>query len=349
MKLIRRHSPSYNFAANPATGETFRWGRGVDEDPTCAPWPELADISISNYCTKGCSYCYRSSDEHGAFMSLKDYEHILTQLTHKKWGNVFQVALGGGEPLEHPNLISILNITRAHNVIPNLTTNGEKITIEICNALKDIIGAVAISVEDLATAPWHKVDLLIQAGVRTNIHFILRKSTLRQAIDILRGDYDDRLRGLNAVVFLTYKPAGRAACNDLLDKGDVQNLLTALTPIKSNVRMGFDACAVPLLLHSTGTDSRLVDSCESGFFSVYIDEKLNVTPCSFANDPKHKWNLREYCFENIWNDKLADYRMKFTNACKRKCSAKSDCRGACPYFPETTYCFNKNTCEPLKC
>ena len=349
MNLIRRHSKNYNFVGNSVTGETFRWGATFKDNPSSAPWPELADISISNYCTKQCEYCYRDSTTAGAFMSPTDYEFVLSELTHKKWGTVFQVALGGGEPLEHPEIGSILKITTAHNVVPNLTTNAHRITPQICQLLKASLGAIAVSVEKISNAPLEEIRCLIHHGIRINIHFILRKSTIHQAIELVQGVHDKYLQGLNAVVFLTYKPAGRAADTDLLDEADAIAFVSALNASRSKIRMGFDACFVPLLLHATKTDTRLIDPCETGFFSVYIDENLYVMPCSFSNLEAHKWSLREYSFESIWSDKLVPYRKAFSNSCARECAQKSECRGACPYFPETTLCFSDRSEGALTC
>lgn len=143
---IRRHSDDYNFFGDTKTGCTMRWGKQLQENPVFAPWPELADISISNYCTKGCEFCYKDSSEAGNFLSVSDYKTILDNLTHDKWGRVFQVALGGGEPLEHPNFLEILKVTVEYGIIPNFTTNGSQLTQEIAVAIKPLIGAVAVSV-----------------------------------------------------------------------------------------------------------------------------------------------------------------------------------------------------------
>ena len=105
--MLKRDIGEYHFRADAQTGLTMRWGKTLREDPIWAPVPELADISISNHCSKECSYCYRMSTKNNEFMSLEQYERVLDSLNHPKYGNVFQVALGGGEPLEHPQFVQI--------------------------------------------------------------------------------------------------------------------------------------------------------------------------------------------------------------------------------------------------
>ena len=339
---VRRHGQSYNFIGDTKTGITFRWGKTLRENLTFAPWPELADISISNHCTKGCDYCYRDSGDNASFMSIEDYEYILNELQHPKWGNVFQIAIGGGEPLEHPQLKQIIEATVSINIIPNLTTNGIHLNGEYASFFKGKVGAVALSVTDIQALDIDKVRILLKESVRTNIHYVLSNNNISQAVDILRGKYNEILSGLNSIIFLTYKPHGRGSMTDILKINDnLKNFIKQIDHNKCSARIGFDACFVPHLLYFTRTDSTYVDSCEGGFFSIYIDENLDVKPCSFDNTGSYTFNLREYSFSDIWAYKLKRYRDEVVNHCKRKCSNKTECRGACHFYNEITCCFSK--------
>lgn len=345
---VRRHGQLYNFIGDTKTGITFRWGKTLRENPTFAPWPELADISISNHCTKGCDYCYRNSGDNASFMSLEDYEYILNELRHPKWRNVFQIAIGGGEPLEHPQLIQIIETTISRNIIPNLTTNGVHLDSEYASYFKGKVGAVALSVTDIQALDLNKIRILLKESVRTNIHYVLSNKNISQAADILRGKYNEILSGLNSIIFLTHKPHGRGNITDILKLNTIlKNFIKQIDHNKCSARIGFDACFVPLLLHFTQTDSTYIDPCECGFFSIYIDEKLNVKPCSFDNMGSYTFNLREYSFSDIWGYKLKRYRDDVINHCERKCSNKIECRGACHFYNEITCCFSKTSEEPL--
>lgn len=345
---IRRHSVGYNFLGDTETGITFRWAKSLKENPSISPWPELADISISNHCTKGCDYCYRDSGNNFAFISLNDYEYILNELQHPKWGNIFQVAIGGGEPLEHPQLNQIIEATISRNIVLNLTTNGINLNNEYASFFKGKVGAVAVSVADIQTLDLDKARILLKESVRTNIHYVLSNKNISQAVDILRGKYNEILSGLNSIIFLTHKPHGRGSMADILNISDgLKHFIKQIDHNMCSARIGFDACFVPLLLHFTKTDSTHVDSCEGGFFSIYIDENLNVKPCSFDNNGLYTFNLREYSFSDIWEYKLTSYREDVVNCCKRKCRKKTECRGACHFYNEITCCFSKTEKEAL--
>ncbi len=344
---IRRHSENYNFLADTQSGVTFRWGKDWNEDPQCAPWPELADISISNHCSKACTFCYRNSRPDGSFISVDDYSQILDQLTHPEWGSVFQVALGGGEPLEHPDFLKIIEETSRRGIVANFTTNGDNLTDDIAGSLAGKVGAVAVSVMDFKEESLNNTSILIKQEIRTNLHFILNSETISLATMFLKGYFDNRLNGINAVVFLTYKSAGRADKDKcLIPDPSLDEFLFWVSQPKTKVRFGFDACFVPQILRKTKLEPLWVDSCECSFFSVYVDEKLNVKPCSFSTDPRFVFNLHEYDFQYIWAKGFEKYRNTlFENPCLLNCEKKIFCRGNCLFFPELALCRDEDILE----
>lgn len=79
--------------------------------------PESMDIKITNCCECGCPYCHEDSvpdGEHGKIMEAKfiDTLHPYTEL-----------AIGGGNPLAHPELIPFLHRLKEQKVIASMTVN----------------------------------------------------------------------------------------------------------------------------------------------------------------------------------------------------------------------------------
>ncbi len=335
--------PAYNFYGNTRTGLTLRWGETMEGNPRCAPWPELADISVSNYCTKGCDFCYRGSTENGSFMSLENYEYVLDCLSSPKYGRVFQVALGGGEPLEHPCFLDMLKATAQRGIVANFTTNGELIDHAMADALAGLAGAAALSVSRMADFKREKAILLIRAGIKVNIHFVLDSESVADAIDLLEGKYNRLLGGINGVIFLTYKPRGRAPAERCLRLEDEHfiRFVQGIAPSRCAVPIGFDACFVPVLMNRTTVDPDYIDSCECGFFSVYIDENMNVSPCSFASDDRFTFSLLNRSMDEIWNGGFEAYRREITeNKCADiRCANAAHCRGKCSYFDQLAFCY----------
>lgn len=339
--MLKRTIGNYHFVADSSTGLTMRWGKTLQDNPIFAPVPELADISISNHCTKGCSFCYRNSSPNNEFMSVKEYCEVLDAMNHPLYGNVFQVALGGGEPLEHPDFLSIIEETVHRNIVPNFTTNGKCLNSKICEAIKGKVGAVALSAISVDEIQSDKISLLASEGIKTNIHYVLSSQNIEEATSVLNGETNCCFEGVNAIVFLTYKPAGRAKSDFILKKGEHLSAFIKALERKDVKRpkIGFDACFVPTLLCNTKISPELIDTCEGGFFSVYVDHKMNVSPCSFSGS-KDCYSLKEHEFYDIWLNKFEKYRHNNKNNCKHSdCPAFNQCRGCCPYYPEITNCY----------
>ena len=311
-KKIVIASENYNYLFNQETGFTARWGVSYDDDPFMAPMPELADISINNKCDRGCSFCYRNSKPDGPDMPLEDYKNVLSEIP-----NTYQIALGGGEPTMHPDFIEILRSTKEDfGRVPNYTTSGAHLTDEIIEATKKYCGAVAVSYSDRDNIWVDAIKRFLKAKVRTNIHFVVSEKTAQTAINLLTDlEITPNLFGiedLNAIVFLLYKPVGRAKEADMLTSETAVKFLEVA--FNSEIKVGFDSCfayhmKVAEELERIKVPWELIDSCESSRFSVYINEDMTVKPCSFAYGEKYATNLKDATFDEIWNgDKFNAFR-----------------------------------------
>lgn len=340
--LLARHIEDYHFLADAKTGITLRWGKTFDDNPMFAPVPELADISISNRCSKGCDFCYKNSTPEGKVMTVDEYCQVLDSICSSKHGSIFQVAIGGGEPLEHPDFLKIVDETTKRGIVFNFTTNGRLLTPQMLATIKGKVGAVAISATSMAEWKALKHMLKMSEGIKMNLHYILSKTSIQEAIRMIRGEYNELLAGINAVVFLTYKPAGRGNQELVLKDGaEIDTFIKGIKKPEIACKMGFDACFVPMLLQGQAVRQEMVDACEGGFFSVYIDEYMRVSPCSFSGG-KDVYSLKEYDFYDIWLNKLQSYRERVKNGCKKNCAAHNICRGACPYYPEIINCYQND-------
>lgn len=96
----------------------------------------------------------------------------------------------------------------------------------------------------------------------------------------------------------------------------------------------------PVLLHLTNTNPDFIDNCECGFFSVYIDEKLVVKPCSFCSDNTYGFNLKSYSFNEIWEERFNKYRREAINNCQRECGNRIHCGRQCVLFDEINICYS---------
>lgn len=348
--MIRKVDKKNKFVSifNSDTGFYMRSGiieNGKDTgiDPFMASYPELLDIGIMQTCV--CSHkcnvdCYQKAiDRTGNNMSLEDYESIMRQSK----GKMFSVALGGaGDVDTHENFEDILKISRKYNIVPSFTTSGIAMTKEKAELCKKYCGAVAVS-EHFSDYTNKSLALLMNAGVKTNIHYVLSNKTINTAIDRLK--HNSFIPGINAVVFLTYKNVGLGTEDNVLKPEDprVREFFEIISTGSFHYKIGFDSCAAPgIVNYSHGINMDTLDYCEGGRFSAYIDANMNMMPCSFANQDS-SWfvSLKDHTIQEAWDSPVFDkFRYSLRHSCK-KCINRMSCAGGCPLVNNITLCNRK--------
>lgn len=284
---------------NQETGFYFRTGiledgKDTGVDPFMASFPELLDVGIMGHCIHGktglCQKagigCYQDGlHSNNPNMSLEDFKKIAEQCK----GKTFQFALGGcGDPDQHEHFEEILKVCKENGIVPNFTTSGFSMTKALAKLCKQYCGAVAVS--------WYRspytlkaINLLLAEGVKTNIHYVLSKSTLTEALQHLRRDelnnsgliqstsqgdlaqsysrYSLQFpKGINAVIFLLHKPVGLGTKEDMItrDNKDFLNFLDLVNEREFPYKIGFDSCTVPALINLDKVDPNCLDTCEGG-------------------------------------------------------------------------------------
>lgn len=348
--MIYYHDKKYHFAEvfNPKNGFYVRSGvfdeNGKDTgvDPFMRSFPQLIDVGIMErcVCSNKCKVdCYQKAcDRTGENMSLDDYRSIMEQGK----GKIFQVALGGaGDPDTHEHFEEILKLTREYGIVPNFTTSGITFTKEKAEICKKYCGAVAVS--------WHNedytykaIDMLIKAGVKTNIHYVLSAKSIDEAIERLRNNTFPE--GINAIVFLLYKPIGLGKMENILtaDNPNVNEFFKLVDKNDFDFKIGFDSCTCAGIVNNTeNVNLDSIDFCEGGRYSCYISADMNAMPCSFGNqDSKWYVSLRKHTIQEAWDGEIFErFRNSLRNSCPN-CPKRNGCAGGCPICREVVLCDN---------
>lgn len=330
--------------------------RDTGVDPFMADFPELLDVGIMGNCIHGsrglCRKagidCYQDGlGTHRPDMALEDFKRIVQECS----GRTYQIALGGrGDPDQHKDFVEILACCRENSIVPNFTTSGLGMTQEIAEVCRQYCGAVAVS--------WYRseytvnaIRMLLAAGVKTNIHYVLSSRSLAEAIQLLHsGGFPE---GINAVVFLLYKPVGLGRKEFIIteDTPGIEEFFNLIDGGKFPFKVGFDSCTIPgILRYSRNTDIVSVDTCEGGRWSAYITPDMFMLPCSFDNQ-ELRWavSLRECTIEEAWNSELFDnFRSILSGACP-ECPKRASCMGGCPIRPEVVLCKEKGKKYSVSC
>lgn len=328
------------------TGILDNSGKDTGKDPFMASFPHLIDVGVmgncihgkTGLCVKAGIGCYQSGltiEEPN--MSVEDFRWIAEQCK----GRCNQLALGGrGDPDQHECFKELLQISRDNNLVPNFTTSGYGMTPEIASICKQYCGAVAVS--------WYRseytlnaIRILLDAGVKTNIHYVLGENSIDEAINRLQKN--DFPKGINAVIFLLHKPAGLGTNENVLSFNDPRvEIFFSEVDKQHPFKVGMDSCNVPGAIHfCKRVIPESLDTCEGGRFSCYIGPDMIMVPCSFDQNKRFEISLAGILIEDAWNSEPFErFRNYLREACP-ECNKKELCMGGCPLMPEIVFCNNK--------
>ena len=113
MNLIGRYTNGNYSVSIFEDGTKIRENELDSLDPN---FPENIDLKITDFCDAGCLYCHENSTKKGLHGDL-DVAFIETLKPYT------ELAIGGGNPLDHPSLVPFLEHLKKRNVLANLTVN----------------------------------------------------------------------------------------------------------------------------------------------------------------------------------------------------------------------------------
>lgn len=79
--------------------------------------PESMDLKITNKCNMGCNFCHEDSSPNGKHGDILNLPFVDTLLPYT------EIAIGGGNPLTHPDLVPFLEKLKERKLIANITFN----------------------------------------------------------------------------------------------------------------------------------------------------------------------------------------------------------------------------------
>jgi radical SAM protein with 4Fe4S-binding SPASM domain len=308
---------------------------GVAESPKWAAehqaihTPLEAHVAITSQCAVGCEGCYQNATPNGTHVSLAQLEKTFASLAAQ---SVFTVALGGGEPLSHPELATIARNAKQHGLSCVVTTSGVGLlpshdlsAFSQVNVSHDGLNGAYVSVRGVnaQTQAEAAIMQLVAQGVRVGVNYVLTRDSFAQVEDTAKRAVE---LGVVELQLLRYKPSGRAASLDYLDKRLSLAQVDAFAALLQRLSLQFESklsirvdCAlVPFLSETSLTVAQLeqwgVFGCEAGRQLVAIDANGRTKPCSFAH--------------SITQDQFDSYLAKPTAPCNG-CAIQAVCRGGC--------------------
>lgn len=163
-----------------------------------AMFPESMDVKITDYCDMGCPFCHEGSCRTGLHADLDRLLLVINDLP-----SGVELAIGGGNPLSHPELTRFLRELQKRGIIANITINQQHIKgyreLIVSMVAENLIKGIGISVTDPSSS-----DLLLMVNISDNVVF-----------HVIAGVHDVSIMGSlsrypdSRVLILGYKIFGR--------------------------------------------------------------------------------------------------------------------------------------------
>ena len=256
--------------------------------------PELVDLKITDYCDKKCKFCYQDSTTEGIHARLYNIDKILETLSES---GVFEVAIGGGEPIFHPGIIEIFEKCKKYNIKPNITTaDYDWFEYEsFRNLISSFVGGIGVSITSISDLKRLK-KILKGDDSGITFHYILGMQSIERFKSIL--NYVNTNFKYKTIVLLGYKSTGRGSnLQEVQYKQDWVKLAKKYEYVSISIDTKLATMYKHFLDKNNINDKTYYQS--EGVYSKYIDAvNLTVAESSYSGqgkalcDDKSSWLSR---------------------------------------------------------
>lgn len=263
-------------------------------DPPSPLFPESIDLKITNKCELNCPFCHENSSISG---SHGDIFRICSLLRPLPPG--VEIAIGGGNPMLHPELETFLRWLQQQGLIANITINSRQL-ISYQNKLytyrkEKLIHGLGISFDNK-----HPIDLSKFIDSNTVFHLIAGYHSVND-LTYLMNKYDTI-----KVLILGYKQFKRGTEFFNKNKENICNNLRELEVriaellYNTNLLISFDNLA----LEQLNINNKLAKEYweqhymgDDGRFTMYIDGVDETYAISSVSHTRHRLLRKDTIFQ----------------------------------------------------
>lgn len=272
---------------SPDDGTKFRWSKAPYSKSTT---PELVDLKITDYCGYGCKFCYQGSTKEGQHAPIKRLKSIIETLGQN---GTFELAIGGGEPVDHPDFGQVFHIARDNKITVNFTSYGVDWASDkdhpVVKAMKDTRWSGGIGVSVHTKRDIEKVTRLSNAlsgagiwGAQVMAQTVIGATSVNATFAIL----EDCIKEDRPLLLLGYKTTGRG-------KTFAQRKRTE-DEVKKLLKRAKAHIEAPLEEDRWGYTSKrkFTLSVDTAFLDVYghLLDEMNV-PVQLRTSPEGKFSM----------------------------------------------------------
>ena len=313
--------------------------------------PVTVHWAITYQCAAQCPECYARRYAHWFPDELALPEALRLVEILANWG-VFELAIGGGEPLHFPLLPALVREARRRGLVVHVTTGLHRVPPALLDELAHGITGLQIGVkaDRLLADPSAESAALArtttataEAGLRVGANLILSKQTLHHFEQLLELLHEARL---TRITLLRYKPPAAVAewlraRPSVEDLREFEGRLPQALRRHPEIALRVD-CALSFLqrhLASSEALARGLRGCVAGQRIMAVAPDGSAFPCSQLVHPRFcSGNLLTDPLEELWASSpvMRRYRLfrgkvAFQSTACGLCAAKEHC-GGCRVF-----------------
>ena len=272
--------------------------------------PLQCSLYVTDRCNLDCAYCteYDNSRPHPNLEDLKKWIRKIREL------GTMRIALVGGEPLVHPNIVEIVRYCRELGFATSLTTNGFLLTRELVAQLEDAgLQVMQISVDRMTPSPitkksfktiLPKLDYFRDSKISLHITGVICADTLPESKAVLETGL---ARGIPTEVRLVHAdPLSRFR----VERGNKEELEAFIDSMIERKRRGEKIHTNEAILQYQKSLLRNepVDwTCTAGYKLFFVSAQGKFWECSMVHGEKHIMDV-------TLDDLYANYRKKSCQA-----------------------------------
>lgn len=171
-------------------------------------------IDITDSCPLKCKQCYKKSSE-DIFMDFEKFKKIIDEAESL---NIFQIALGGGEPLIHKDILKFVEYVSKTNMSVSITTSGynlnEKLILELIkrgiNHIQISLNGSKKEIDELSRDGFDYGMSAIKLLNKSKISFGINTVVSQDNINDLQNIFDiGKKYNADNINLLRYKPSGK--------------------------------------------------------------------------------------------------------------------------------------------
>jgi pyrroloquinoline quinone biosynthesis protein E len=294
--------------------------------------PESIHIDLTTVCPLKCPQCYKDASQKNE-MTYEVFAGIIEQAG--KMG-VFQIAIGGGEPLMIKELHKYVKLVRAKGMACTITTSGYGFTLDMVYKLEKAgINHIQVSLNG-STNEIHSssrdgyeegmkaLKLLSGSGIAFGINWVARMDNIHDFKNIVRLARELQADNIN---ILRYKPSPTEDYSKIALTKEAYELLKDTIKNNRGINIMMDSAFSNMICQlNDGKVSPLNCGCGAGRRFMIIDSFGRLKPCSHMSAISEEKDILGYWRHSRDLLELRQGEENIKGQCQN-CRYISTCRG----------------------